>query len=142
MEYVKKEGTLILRLERGEEIVSALKSLQKKENIPSAAFSGIGATDSATIGVYRMAEKRYEAVELSGDMEIAALTGNLTADGEGEPYVHAHIVLGNGRNAYAGHLNSAVVSATAEIFVFATDVPVSRRFDAETGLNVFKFSHD
>ena len=125
MEYVRKGSTIILRLERGEEVVSALKELQKKEKVLSASFSGIGATDNATIGVYNTAEKRYEATQLTGDMEIAALNGNLSRTKDGEPYIHAHAVLGRGREAHAGHLNAAIISATAEIFVFVTDIAVS-----------------
>lgn len=142
MEYVRKGSTIILRLERGEEVVSALKELQEKEKVLSASFSGIGATDNATIGVYNTAEKRYEATQLTGDMEIAALNGNLSRTKDGEPYIHAHAVLGRGREAHAGHLNAAIISATAEIFVFVIDIAVSRRADPETGLNVFEFQND
>lgn len=139
MEYVRRQNKIVLRLEKGEEITESLKALREKEGIAAASFTGIGATDDATIGVYMVSEKRYEAVRLTGDMEIAALTGNLTADNKSRPYVHAHIVLGRGNEAHAGHLNTARVSATAEIFLDVVDIPIGRRFDDETGLNIFSF---
>ena len=129
-------------MEGGEEVVSAQKELQKKENVLSASLSGIGATDNATIGVYNTAEKRYEATQLTGDMEIAALNGNLSRTKDGEPYIHAHAVLGRGRESPAGHLNAAIISATSELFVFVTEIPVSRPADSDTGLNVFEFNND
>ena len=142
MEYVRRQNKIVLRLEKGEEITESLKALREKEGIAAASFTGIGATDDATIGVYLVSEKRYEAVRLTGDMEIAALTGNLTADNKSRPYVHAHIVLGRGNEAHAGHLNTARVSATAEIFLDVVDIPIGRRFDDETGLNIFSFYYE
>lgn len=138
MEYIKSGDKIVLRLERGEEIVSSLKKLQRAENIKGAFFSGIGATDSAVIGVYAVNDKKYNAVTLTGDMEIAALTGNISVSEDGGEYVHAHVVLGRGEIAHAGHLNEAVISATAEIFVQIVDVKLGRIYDPETGLNVFR----
>lgn len=138
MEYIKSGDKIVLRLERGEEIVSSLKKLQRAENIKGAFFSGIGATDSAVIGVYAVNDKKYNAVTLMGDMEIAALTGNISVSEDGGEYVHAHVVLGRGEIAHAGHLNEATVSATAEIFVQLLDAEIGRKFDPVTGLNVFK----
>ena len=138
MEYIKSGDKIVLRLERGEEIVSSLKKLQRAENIKGAFFSGIGATDSAVIGVYAVNDKKYNAVTLTGDMEIAALTGNISVSEDGGEYVHAHVVLGRGEIAHAGHLNEATVSATAEIFVQIVDVKLGRTYDPETGLNVFR----
>lgn len=138
MEYIKSGDKIVLRLERGEEIVSSLKKLQRAENIKGAFFSGIGATDNAVIGVYAVNDKKYNAVTLTGDMEIAALTGNISVSEDGGEYVHAHVVLGRGEIAHAGHLNEATVSATAEIFVQIVDVKLGRTYDPETGLNVFR----
>ena len=41
--------------------------------------------------------------------------------------------------AFGGHLNSAVVSATCEMVITVIDGKVDRVYDEETGLNVFKF---
>ena len=57
----------------------------------------------------------------------------------GKPYLHLHVVLGGTENVYAGHLNEAYVSATAEIFVNVFAGSVGRFYDDETGLNLMKF---
>ena len=40
---------------------------------------------------------------------------------------------------YGGHLNSAIVSATCEMFVRVIQGNVNREFNNEIGLNLFKF---
>ncbi len=40
---------------------------------------------------------------------------------------------------FGGHLNKAVVSATCEMVIDVIDGCVDRKYDEETGLNVFRF---
>jgi predicted DNA-binding protein with PD1-like motif len=59
----------------------------------------------------------------------------------GENYLHLHITIGNieKNEVFAGHLNSAVVGATAEIVISIIDGEVSRRKDDTIGLNLITF---
>lgn len=139
MEYVRKGDVIALRLVKGEEITAALAALAAKENISAASVSGIGAAGRATIGVLRTSDKQYMKRELCEDMEIASLTGNISVGANGKPYLHLHVVLGGIENVYAGHLNEAYVSATAEIFVTVFGAPIGRYYDEDTGLNLMKF---
>lgn len=79
MEYQRKHQQLILRLNRGEELLSAVRAVCKEEKILSASVVGLGAADYVKLGVYSVARKEYIVRELSGEREIAALTGNVTA---------------------------------------------------------------
>lgn len=139
MEYVRKGDVIALRLVKGEEITAALAALAAKENISAASVSGIGAAGRATIGVLRTSDKQYMKRELCEDMEIASLTGNISVGANGKPYLHLHVVLGGIGNVYAGHLNEAYVSATAEIFVTVFGAPIGRYYDEDTGLNLMNF---
>lgn len=140
MEYIRKGGEIVVRLTKGEEIVASLAALAARENITAASVSGIGAAGRATIGVLRTSDKKYMKRELEEDMEIASLVGNISLSADGRPYLHLHVVLGGIWNVYAGHLNEAYVSATAEIFVSVTEnAVIGRRFDKETGLNLMVF---
>ncbi|NMA55694.1 MAG: DNA-binding protein [Firmicutes bacterium] len=139
MEYRRFGTKYVVRLDRGEEIVSSLTAFCQQHNIQLGAITGIGAVDKATIGLFEPATKEYHAQELTGDMEITCLVGNVTTK-EGEVYLHLHATLaGNGLQAQGGHLNSAVISATGEIIIDVIDGRVGRKFDKQVGLNLFDF---
>lgn len=137
MVYVRKDNLIALRLEKGEEIIKSLKELCVKENITAASVTGIGATADATVGVLNVPNKKYEKKNITENMEITSLCGNITRQGDA-PYIHVHITLASIDAVYGGHLNSAIISATAEIFIHVMDVKLGRFYDEETGLNLIE----
>ena len=143
MEYRKFGDTIVLRLEVGEEIAESLAALCEKEKLELCQVSGLGAAGQITVGVFDTEKKEYFSREYQGDFEIGSLTGNITRK-EGKPYLHLHLVFGNPRQNVCvdGHLNRAVISATAELFVRVLPGSVGRRMDDEVGLNLFQFSQD
>ncbi len=124
----------------GEEIVESIKKLCEKEDIKLGTISGIGATNRAVIGLFETNTKEYHSKELTGDMEITSLVGNISQM-NGEVYLHIHINLANEENkVFGGHLTSAIISATGgEIVIDVIEGVVDRKFDEEVGLNLFKF---
>lgn len=137
MKYKKFDNTYVVRLQVGDEICEQLLHLAKEENIRLASISGLGAVNEFTVGVYNTVEKKYYANEFSGAYEIVSLTGTLTRKDD-EPYLHAHFAAGDDKgHVVGGHLNRAIISATAEIVINVIDGEVGRRFDDETGLNIF-----
>ncbi|MFA6346572.1 MAG: PPC domain-containing DNA-binding protein [Syntrophales bacterium] len=139
MQNQRAGNTHVLRLDRGEEIVTELTRFCKSRGIALGLVTGIGAVDRATIGLFRPAEKRYEATEMTGDHEILNLAGNVTTM-NGEVYLHLHITLGDAAHrAWGGHLNAAFVSATAEIFVTVLEGACERAMDETVGLNLMRF---
>ncbi len=137
MEYKVKENVVILRLEKGEEIISSLLTLINELDIKSGRVSGIGATNNVTIGVFDASTKEYHKKNITEDMEILSLSGNLSKM-NGLPYVHVHGTFASLEKVYGGHLNEAYVSATAEIILDLFDVTVEREYCEETGLNLIK----
>ena len=140
MEYRKFPQGYVLRLDPGEEIVSSLTRLAADENVQLASVSAIGAANDVTIGIFNTWEKQYHSWRFQGDYEISALVGNVTRQ-EGKPYLHLHITIGNPvtGKVHAGHLTSAVISATLELFLQVWDGEVGRKFSDKVGLNLFEF---
>ena len=135
MEYKVSGTKVVVRLNKGDEIISSLYNLMEELNISCASVSGIGATDDATIGIYKASNKEYVKYDLKEDMEITSLVGNLTRQ-NGAPYLHLHINLAGFNGVYGGHLNRAVISVTAEIIVDVIDLKVDRKMDEEIGINL------
>ena len=140
MEYRKFSQGYVLRLDPGEEIVASLTRLVEQEQVQLGSVTAIGAANDVTIGIFSTQEKRYHARRYQGDYEISALVGNVTRK-EGEPYLHLHITIGNPvtGEVHAGHLTSATISATLELFLQVWDGQVGRKFSDQVGLNLFRF---
>lgn len=141
MEYRKFDQGYVLRLDPGEEIVASLTRLVEQENVQLGTVSALGAAGDVTIGIFNTKEKQYYSQRYQGDYEISALVGNVTRK-EGEPYLHLHITIGNPvtGEVHAGHLTSAVISATLELFLQVWDGQVGRKFSDQVGLNLFEFA--
>lgn len=136
MKYKRFDNTIVLRLEIGEEIVASIVEVAKRENIKLATVSGIGAVDNLTIGVFKPNDKKYYSNHFEGDFEVLSLNGNLSTMNN-EVYQHLHIAVGNVQGqAFGGHLNEAVVSVTAEIFINIIDGEVDRFLDEDININL------
>lgn len=139
MDYRRFGDTIIARIDKGEEILAQLEAIALREEIRLATVSALGATNDITVGVFRTAEKTYEANHFTGDMEIVSLTGTVSTMG-GKYYAHLHMSAGdvNG-HVVGGHLNRAVISATCEMVIRVVEGQVDRSFNPEVGLNTFRF---
>lgn len=139
MEYRRFKNTIVARIDRGEEILQQLEVIAKNENIKLANINALGATNKFIVGVYKTKEKKYYSNVFEGDFEIVSLTGTITTMNS-EYYSHIHMSAGNEKGeVFGGHLNKAFVSATCEMVINIIDGHVSREFDEEIGLNLFKF---
>lgn len=139
MEYKRFNKTIVVRIDKGEEILDKIKEVSLKENIKLASVSALGATNDFTVGVYKVDEKKYYSNEFKGNFEIVSLTGTINTMNN-EFYTHIHMSAGNEKGeVFGGHLNRAIVSATCEMIINVIDGEVDRYHDEEIGLNLFKF---
>ena len=139
MDYRRFGNRIVARIDRGEEIHEQLKEIALRESIKLAEVSALGAVDDFTVGVYKMAEKKYYANSFQGPFEIVSLTGTISTM-NGEYYAHLHMSAGNDKGeVFGGHLNRAMISATCELVIHVIDGRVERRHDEEVGLNLFEF---
>ncbi len=139
MEYKKFKNTIVVRIDKGEEILEKIKEIALKEKIKLANINALGATNNFVVGVYKVDEKKYYSNEFKGNFEIVSLTGTINTMND-EFYTHIHMSAGNEKGeVFGGHLNKAYVSATCEMVINIIDGRVDRYFDDEIGLNLFKF---
>ena len=139
MEYRRFGNTIVARIDRGEEILAAVREIAGAEHIQLASVSALGATNDFTVGVYSVDEKQYHANDFKGNIEIVSLTGTINTM-DGEFYTHLHMSAGDEKGqVFGGHLNRAVVSAVCEMVITVIDGVVDRRFSEEIGLNLFRF---
>ncbi len=141
MDYRRFGDSLVVRLDRGEEIIESLAKIGKLEKIKLATIQGIGACDRVKYSLYNVSERSYSPNELHEELELTSLNGNISQM-DGEYYGHLHATFGRADGAIVGgHLNEAYISGTGEIFIHMISGEVDRSKDeAETGLNLFDFS--
>ena len=155
--YRSKElrpGLYVLSLDNHVEIAEALGAFCRGKGILAGEVRGLGAISEATFRFLDPATKKYVDKCFSEQMEITNLTGNISSK-DGEVYLHLHITAS--RRDYTcvgGHLLSARINGACELFVEdyvaeaasadgsgaalnSRHATLTRRFDPETGLNLY-----
>jgi|InofroStandDraft_1065614.scaffolds.fasta_scaffold03105_8 predicted DNA-binding protein with PD1-like motif len=140
MEYRKFNENYVVRLNKGEEVITCLKELCEKEDIKLAEITGLGASELVEIGVFNVKTKEYNTKTFEGMFEITSLVGNVTRKDK-DVYLHIHINFGDEDGIVkGGHLVQARISATSEIIVRKIDGEVGRKLSNEIGLNLLEFN--
>ena len=139
MEYKRFDKDIVVRIDKGEEILEKIKEVAIRENIKLATVTALGATNEFTVGVFKTEEKKYYSNLFQGDFEIVSLTGSINTMND-EFYTHIHMSAGDEKgNVFGGHLNKAIVSATCEMFIHVIEGKVDRELSKDIGLNLLKF---
>ena len=139
MKYKRFGNTVVVRMDKGEEIVEQVKQVALKENIKLAQVSALGATNDFEVGLCDTQKMQYLPNHFTGDHEIVSLTGTINTM-NGEYYSHLHMsAAGKDGSVVGGHLKRAMISVTCEMVITLIDGVVDREFVAELGLNQFKF---
>ena len=127
--------TFALIFQTGDEVNEGLKTFAKEQNLSDASFKAIGALQSVTLGWYNPETKKYQvSVELKEQVELLSLIGDV-AQQDGKPIVHAHMVVGRSDGSTAGgHLLSAVVRPTCEVFLTEAPAHLRKALDPESNL--------
>lgn len=129
----------IVRGEKGEELVSALKDFCRVNNIKAGSIMGLGAADKITLGLFKTKNKEYVPKEFSGDFELTSVLGNISQM-NGEVYLHLHAIISDADcQAFGGHLTSAIISGTFEGIIEKIDGEVERKYNEDIGLNLYNF---
>jgi len=158
MEFKKIGETYYVRMDRGDEIISNILDVCRKESISSAIFSGIGGCSNAELQVFIPESGSFETEKIEGMLELVSLNGNVVSGDDGQLYHHTHALFSfkggtrdvdnivgghqDGQHGMAGgHLKSTTVLYTAEIELRPTvGGSIGRKFDPETGTGFWNFN--
>jgi predicted DNA-binding protein with PD1-like motif len=136
MQYGVVDTKYLIKIERGESVVSTITDLCRREGIQNATFTGIGAVSWVECGYYALAEKKYYFIEYDELVEVVSLTGNVMLK-DGEPFVHVHGVFTNTKNeAFGGHIVEMKVGVVLEVVLESLASAFTRLPDACIGLSL------
>ncbi|MBI2011959.1 DNA-binding protein [Candidatus Daviesbacteria bacterium] len=136
MRHKQFGSKFVVKLEKGEEVISSLTKFCEDNQIFLGYLSGIGAVNKATIGSYELSTKTYHWKDFSGSLEVTSLVGNITFL-DNKPFIHVHINISDENlTIFGGHLREATVGVTLEIFIEKIDGRIIRKMDNEIGLNL------
>jgi uncharacterized protein len=117
-----------------DEVSEGLLRFAKENEITGASFTAIGAFRRATLAFFDLDTNEYERIPVDEQVEVLTLAGNIGRH-EGEPKVHAHVVVGKrDGTTRGGHLLDAHVRPTLEVVVTETPEHLRRVEDPATGL--------
>ncbi|HZF03853.1 MAG TPA: PPC domain-containing DNA-binding protein [Patescibacteria group bacterium] len=126
--------TWALIFDKGDEAVAGLTAFAKAQKLGAAHFTAIGAFSDVTLGYFDRAARDYKKIPLREQVEVLSLIGDVALD-NGEPKVHAHVVVGRADGqARGGHLLEAHVWPTLEVVLVESPRHLRKRHDPETGL--------
>ncbi len=126
--------TWVLIFDKGDEPVAGLTAFAKAQKLGAAHFTAIGAFSDVTLGYFDRAKRDYKKIPLHEQVEVLSLLGDIALD-NGEPKVHAHVVVGRADGeARGGHLLEAHVWPTLEVVLVESPRHLRKRHDPDTGL--------
>ena len=110
--------TYALIFETGDELADGLKKFAKEQKLAGSSFKAIGALSSVKLGWFNWETKQYQtSVDLNEQVELLSLVGDIALN-DGEPKVHAHVVIGRrDGSAHGGHLQEAYIRPTCELIL-------------------------
>jgi uncharacterized protein len=133
------QKTYVLIFETGDEVMTGLKEFAIERQLGGSHFTAIGAFQDVTLGYFDWAKKDYRKNPVREQVEVVSLIGDIATGEDGQPKVHAHVVLGKfDGGALGGHLLEAHVRPTLEVMLFESPNHLQRFHDAESGLALIR----
>lgn len=128
--------TFVVVFDKGDEPHGGLTEFARIEDIDAASLTAVGAFSDAVLAYFDPERMDYVEFTIDSQVEVLAMVGDV-ASADGEPEVHAHVVVGHRDGSTAGgHLRSASVFPTLEVVVTETPAHLKKRHDPETGLTL------
>lgn len=121
-------------LASGDEAIQCVTAFATEHRLKASQFTAIGAFERAVVAYFDWPSKQYQHVTIGEQVEVLSLNGDVTIE-NGEPKVHAHVVVGKrDATAHGGHLIEGHVRPTLELMVTELPRHLYRRHDPASGL--------
>ena len=111
-----------IRFSPGDEILSGLTDLARRDNITSAQITGLGGLSTALLafGDPSIGSFVFKLIPVEEKSELVSLVGTVSLR-DGEPYVHLHAVVAlSDGSTIGGHVLELHVSPVAEVTLLET----------------------
>ena len=133
------QKTFAIIFDTGDDPVAGLQQFARKHNLGGSHFTAIGAFQDVILGYFDWAKKDYLRIPVGEQVEVLSLVGDIAEGENGEPKLHAHVVLGKrDGTAVGGHLLEARVRPTLEVVLVESPKHLRRKHDRETGLALIR----
>jgi predicted DNA-binding protein with PD1-like motif len=87
------------------------------------------------MGFFDVTKKDYKKIAIQERVELMSLMGNIADDDQGDPKLHAHVVVGKSDGtAHGDHLLDAYVRPTREVLIVEASQHLRRTMRGEFGL--------
>jgi predicted DNA-binding protein with PD1-like motif len=125
---------LIVVCGKGDDPVPSVTTAVRAAGIRGAQVTAVGAMRRAELGYFDRARSDYLPIAVEEQVEVLSMLGDI-ATRDGEPVLHAHVVLGRrDGSTVGGHLMGGQVWPTLEVVVTEVAPELSKNVDPETGL--------
>lgn len=137
MKIWRAEPHWLIRMDKGDEIISSLERFAKAEEIKTGSITGIGGVGPVTLAFYEIKKRDYATKIFKVEYELLSLQGNFSVLDQ-KPHVHLHAILGDSKfRAFGGHVVKMTVALTAEIIVVPDAYQMDRAVDQKLGLKLW-----
>jgi predicted DNA-binding protein with PD1-like motif len=126
-------------MDEGDEIKTELLRFAREHQVRAAHFTAIGALQDVVLGYFDWEKKSYRKIPVQEQMEVLSLVGDMALKENGEPEVHAHMVLGKSDGSTCGgHLMEGHVRPTLEVMLTESPSQLQRWHDQRSGLALIR----
>jgi predicted DNA-binding protein with PD1-like motif len=134
------EKTYALIFDIGDEVMSTLLAFARANQLAGSRFEAIGAFQDVTLAYFVWEKKQYAPIPIREQVEVISLLGDIALGPDGQPALHAHVVVGKSDGtAHGGHLVQAHVRPTLEVIITESPTHLQRKIDPATGLATIQF---